>query len=410
MQDTLNKIINFTIFAARHSVKGGWVFWSWISFLIFVASMGVFTYADQWQNGLAVTGMSDQESWGFYVSNFTYLVGVAAAAVMLVIPAYIFHHEPAKRVVILGEGLAVAACIMCILFVSADMGHAERAWHMAPMIGKFNWPASLLTWDVIVLSGYLALNLFMPGYILYHAYYKTQANKTLVMVLAIVSMFWAISIHTITAFLFVSNTARPFWHSALSAPRFLASAFTSGPAFIIMAFTLMHKAKIFNIGWKVIDFLALIVAVSMQINLIMLLAELFTEFYNSGAHSASAHYLFMGLNGYHKLVPWIWSAMALNLVAAVLLMVEKTRKDHRILFVACMMAAVGVWIEKGMGFVIPGFIPTPLGEIFEYSPTLMEVKISLGILAIGMLAFTLMINALIPIKGEELGAHVDAGY
>ncbi len=405
----LKKIADFVGFCARNSIKGGEKLWYWIFFLTFFISMGAFTYYEQFTKGLVVTGMSDQVSWGLYVSNFTYLVGVAAAAVMLVIPAYIFHNPEAKRVVILGEGLAVAACVMCITFVTVDMGHPERVWHMMPYVGKFNWPASLLTWDVIVLTVYLLLNLLLPAYILYHDYHGTKANKKFILGVALLSMFWAISIHTITAFLFVSNTTRPFWHSALSAPRFLASAFTSGPAFIIIAFSIMHKLHIFKIGHKVIDMLAVIVAIAMQINLVMLMAELFTEFYNAGAHSASAHYLFLGLDGYTKLVPWIWTAITFNIIAAVLLMWEKTRTNDKTLLFACSLAVVGVWIEKGMGFVIPGFIPTPIGEIFEYGPNIIEVKISLGILALGMLIFTLMMNALATIKHDELGS-ADAPY
>ena len=402
--ETIKRIIEFIGFCAEHAFTGGRIFWIWLSFWVFLASVGIFSWMEQWDKGMVVTGLSDQVSWGLYVANFTYLVGVAAAAVMLVIPAYIFHNQEAKRVVILGEALAVAACIMAILFVTVDMGRPDRIWHFSPIIGKFNWPASLLTWDVIVLTGYLLLNLLLPGYILYHDYHGGKANKLTINGLAVLSMFWAISIHTITAFLFISNTSRPFWHSALSAPRFLASAFTSGPAFIILTFALMHKVKLFNIGWKIIDFLAIIVAVSMQINLIMLLAEVFTEFYNEGAHSASAHYLFLGLKGYNNLVPWIWTAIALNLIAVVLLMMKKTREHHKTLILACSMAIVGVWIEKGMGFVVPGFIPTPIGEIYEYSMTWMEIKISIGILAIGMIVFTLMLNALIPLKARELGA------
>ncbi len=405
---TIKNIGQFTLFCAEHAFKGGKIFWGWIFFLVFLASMGLFTYIEQWRKGMVTTGLSDQVSWGLYVANFTYLVGVAAAAVMLVVPAYIFHHKEAKRVVILGEALAVAACVMAILFVSVDMGRPDRIWHFTPFLGKFNWPSSLLTWDVIVLTGYLLINLCLPGYILYHDYYDSKADQRIINGVALLSMFWAISIHTITAFLFVSNTARPFWHSALSAPRFLASAFTSGPAFIIMTFALLHKVKIFHIGWNIINLLAIIVSIAMQINLVMLVAELFTELYNAGAHSASAQYLFLGLKGYHNLVPIIWTGILLNLGAAILLMVKKTRENHKILFLACAMAVVGVWIEKGPGFVIPGYIPTPIGEIFEYAPTQVEVQVSLGILAIGGLIFTLMLKTLIPLKAHELGTNTSS--
>jgi len=393
-------IIRFIIDCGKTVVNGSRAYWIWIGTLFFFISMGVFTYANQWRQGLAVTGMSDQVSWGFYVSNFTFLVGVAAAAVMLVIPAYIFRNEDAKRVVLLGEGLAVSASLMCMLFVAVDLGRPDRIWHLSPYPGLFNWPASLLTWDVIVLNGYLALNVLIPSYILYHQYQDKPYNKKLVFSGAVLSMFWAISIHTVTAFLFASNSARPFWASALVAPRFLATAFCAGPSFIIITFLIMNKIRAYKIGHKVIDMLAVIASISMQINLVMLGAELFVEFYAEGQHSASARYLFLGLGGKSGLVPWIWTAQALNITAALLLMIEKTRKNYRILFFACTMAVVGIWIEKGMGFVVPGFIPTPLGEVYEYLPTLMEVKVSLGVVAIGAFVFTMMMK---PMREIQVG-------
>lgn len=393
-------LIRFVLDCLKTALSGGRAYWVWIGSLLFFISMGVFTYANQTANGLVVTGMSDQVSWGFYVSNFTFLVGVAAAAVMLVIPAYIFHNPDAKKVVLLGEGLAVAASLMCMLFVAVDLGRPDRIWHLSPYPGMFNWPSSLLTWDVLVLNGYLALNLLIPGYILYHTYHGREYNKNLVFGAAVLSMFWAISIHTVTAFLFASNSARPFWSSALVAPRFLATAFCAGPAFIIITFLVMHRINAYKIGHKVIDMLAVIVAIAMQINLIMLAAELFVEFYAEGQHSANARYLFLGLGGKHGLVPWIWSAQLLNVSAVGILMVEKFRKNYYLLFAACSMAVVGIWIEKGMGFVIPGFIPTPLGEVFEYRPTIMEIKISLGVVAIGALVFTLMVK---PLRAIQMG-------
>ena len=390
----------------RDSIKeiltGGKVYWTWIIALIFFSFLGLFTYVGQFQTGLIKTGMSDQVSWGLYVANFTYLVGMAAAAVMIVIPAYIFHQESAKRVVIIGEGLAVAATIMCVLFVTVDMGRPDRVWHLFPVIGLFNFPYSLLTWDVAVLQGYMLLNLLVPGYILYHRYAGKSYNTKFVFFLAVISMFWAFSIHTVTAFLFSSNSARPFWHISLLAPKFIASAFTAGPAFIIIAFRIIKIRTTFDIPEKIINLLALIVTVAMQINLFMLGAELFTEFYAETSHSAHAHYLFFGLKGLNGLVPWIYTAILLNVVAVVLLMFHKTRTNTNTLTIACVLAAVGVWIEKGMGFVVPGFIPTPLGEIQEYLPTLTEVKVSLGVWAIGLLVFTVLVKAAIPIEDERL--------
>ena len=222
-------LIRFCIDSLKEMFQGPRAYHLWLIGLARVVSLGVFSYNQQLQEGLVVTGMSDQVSWGFYIANFAFLVGIAAAAVLLVIPAYLFHRQDIKQVVLIGEMMAVAAVVMAVLFVIVDLGRPDRIWHMIPVIGRFNWPTSLLAWDVVVLNGYLALNVIIPFYILFSHYRNREPNRKLYFPLVVVAMFWAISIHTVTAFLFSANSGRPFWHNALLAPRFIASAFASGP-------------------------------------------------------------------------------------------------------------------------------------------------------------------------------------
>jgi molybdopterin-containing oxidoreductase family membrane subunit len=391
-------VMHYLYDAVREMLRGSLAYWAWVWFLLLVIGGGLWFYIQQLQHGLVVTGMSDQVSWGFYIANFAFLVGVAASAVLLVIPAYIFHHADIKRTVLLGEGMAVAAVTMAMLFVIVDLGRPDRMWHMIPLLGEFNFPISLLAWDVVVLFGYLLLNFSIPAYIHFRHYKGLEPNFRLYFPFVVVAMFWAISIHTVTAFLFSANSARPFWNTALLGPRFIASAFVSGPALIIITMQIIRRVTRYPISQDVIRTMALIMAVCLQINLFFVGAELFTDFYNEGGHAASIRYLFLGLHGFGALQPWIWSALLLNIVALVILMIHPLRNNMALLNVACVMACVGIWIEKGMGLVVPGFIPTPLGEIFEYSPTTTELMISLGIWAIGLLLFTLLAKATIAIE------------
>ena len=402
----MNTALAFVVDGVREMLRGGPAYWRWLGLLGALIAVGLVCYAGQVDQGLVVTGMSDQVSWGFYISNFAFLVGIAAAAVLLVIPAYLFHRTDVKAVVLLGEGLAVAAVISAMLFVLADLGQPLRAWHMLPVIGRFNWPVSLLAWDVLVLNGYLALNLAIPAYVHYCHYRNREPVLKAYFPVVVVAMFWAVSIHTVTAFLFSANSARPFWNTALLGPRFIASAFVSGPALIILLLQLIRRVTDYPVQQSVIDTLALVMAVSLQISLFFVLAELFTDFYNESAHAGSIRYLFFGLAGLSKLQPWIWTALVLNLVAVVLLSVHRWRRATLTLNIACGLAFVGIWIEKGMGLVVPGFIPTPLGEVFEYSPTWRELGVSVGIWAIGALVFTLLAKASIAI---ELGRVRERG-
>lgn len=395
-------LIRFFADGTREVLRGGGLYWSWVSVLAALTGYGVLNYVAQLQQGLVITGMSDQVSWGFYISNFAFLVGIAASAVLLVIPAYIFHREDIKQVVLVGEGMAVAAVAMAMMFVIVDIGRPERLWHMIPGIGRFNFPTSLLAWDVVVLSGYLVLNFLIAFYVLFAHYRSREPSFRTYFPFVVIAMFWAISIHTVTAFLFSANPARPFWHTALLGPRFIASAFASGPALIILTMQIIRQKTVYPVSQSVIDTLALIMAIALQINIFFVGAELFTDFYNEGAHAASIHYLFLGLGGFDALRPWIWIALLMNVVAVVILMIHPLRRNILLLNLACVLVFVGIWIEKGMGLVVPGFIPTPLGEIFEYSPTLPEFAIAIGIWAFGILIFTLMAKVVIAIELGKL--------
>ena len=397
-------ILRFTLDAIRELFRGSRLYATWLLLLVFLFAQGVFFYSQQLQLGLVVTGMSDQVSWGLYIANFAFFVGIAAAAVLLVIPAYIFHREDVKQVVLLGEGLAVAAVTVAIMFVLADLGRPDRIWHMLPYIGRFNFPDSVLAWDVLVLSGYLLLNMALPCYMLFNHYQDREPESKMYFAFVVIAIFWAISIHTVTAFVFSSNPSRPMWHTSLLAPRFIASAFASGPALIIITLSLIRKQTSYPVGQGVINMLALIMAFAIQVNLFFVGTELFTDFYNEGGHGASARYLFLGLDGASNMRPWIWAALSMNVIAVVILMIHPLRENTRALIAACVLCFVGIWIEKGLGMVVPGFIPTTLGEVFEYSPSSTEVGVAIGIWSFGILLFTLLAKIIIALESGQLRA------
>jgi molybdopterin-containing oxidoreductase family membrane subunit len=369
-----------------------------MTILTLISLDGLYAYCQQLVHGLVTTGMTDQVSWGLYIANFTYLVGLAAAAAMLVIPVYIYRNMHLHDVVIFGELLAVAVIVMCLLFVMADLGRPDRFMHL---LWRFNFPLSMLTWDVIALNGYLLLNLHICGYLIYSAYCKRKPSPMFYVPFVFIAIAWAISIHTVTAFLYVGLGGRPFWNSAIIAPRFLASAFAAGPAFIILTLQVVRQFTRHRVSDDALLTLRRIVQVSMIINIFLLACEVFTEFYTDSAHVASARYLYFGLHGRHALVPWIWTAIAMNLVATGLLMLPASR-GLRLLNVACILSIVGIWIEKGMGLIVPAFVPTPLGEIVEYFPTIHEMVICLGIWAFGLLLYTIFVRISVPVLAGEL--------
>ena len=553
------KTRNYFVFlwrCSRIAFDGDWRYYAWMGFLSIFVLLGINAYAKQFVHGLITTGMSDQVSWGVYIANFTFIVGIAAAAAMVVIPVYIYGNRELHDMVIFGELLAVAAILMCLAFVTVDLGRPDRFWHLIPGIGKFNFPGSMLSWDVIVLNGYLLLNVHICGYLLYCRYSGRLPAKWFYIPFVFVAIAWAVSIHTVTAFLYVGLGGRPFWNSSIVGPRFLASAFTAGPALIILAMQIVRRvtatappaeaarwreataetgtrrpatladlevlgrhlpelgsvptearrgivetATLLEVGPGVIllhqgdtdkeaffvlkgrvvvmrqeagrfritrsagpgeqfgevsalagtpreataiaeeaatvlrlpvealrklmktppmnkvvrarmserlmitdralMMLRSIVQVSMLINVFLLVNEIFKEFYSRTSHVASSRYLFFGLHGHHALVPWIWTAIFFNLVAMFLLVLPVSR-SLKYLNLACVLAILGIWIEKGMGLVVPGFIPTPLGEMVEYSPSMNETLVCLGIWAFGLLCYTVFLRMSIPILQGRL--------
>jgi len=375
-------------------LRGGRKYWLLVSGLLLLIAAGLAAYLQQWNTGLAVTGLSRDISWGLYIANFTFFVGVAASAIMIVVPYYLHTAKEFRRILILGEFMAVAACLVAITFILVDLGQPARVLNII----LYPSPSSVIFWDVVVLTVYLLLNIVL-GWVALDAEYKEVNPPGWLKPLAIISIVWAVSIHTVTAFIYAGLAARIFWLTALLAPRFLASAFASGPALLILLALAMKKWGNFDPGNQSLDKVAKIVAYAISITVFFLLLEVFTVFY-SRVPEAMAHfqYLLFGLDGHYGLVPWAWASVLLACVAIVLLVIPSSRKNHGILALACAAVFIAIWIDKGLGLVIPGFVPSPLGEISEYTPTLIEILITLGVWAMGGLIVTLLFKVVLNIR------------
>jgi Ni/Fe-hydrogenase subunit HybB-like protein len=399
--ETLATFGHFTRDTLGLLVKGDRYYYLWVGFLLLLMALGGFAYAGQLSHGLIVTHMRDQVSWGFYIGNFTFLVGVAAAAIMLVIPAYIYHWGPIKEVTLLGELLAVSALVMCLGFVLVDIGRVDRFWHIIPMVGRLNLPSSLLAWDVIALNAYLLLNWSVVTYLLFCSYKGIPYNKAIVYPMVLASIPMAVSIHTVTAFLYNGLAARPFWNSAILAPRFLASAFCSGPAILLVLLQILRKTTRLQVKDEAIFKVAELMAYTMGFNLLLTAAEVFKEFYSATEHLVFIRYLFFGLKGHHGLVPFAWASVATGLAAFLLFLIPRTRTNWVTLNLGCVLIYASVYIEKGMALIIPGLTPDVLGDIYVYRPALTEVLVAAGIFALGFLVFTLMLKIAVPIMLGE---------
>jgi Ni/Fe-hydrogenase subunit HybB-like protein len=393
----VQKLMSFAPDYIRYIIIGSKKFYAWMGFLALLSAIALYGFYLQNTEGLIVTGLTSQIHDGLYFANLVFLVGVAAGAVTIVFPAYVYHHKAMHEVTVLGEMLAISAVIMVMLFVFAHMGRPDRLWHMIPYIGIYNMPGSMLAWDVLVLNGYLVLNFICGFYYLYIKYTGGEVNRKFFMPLVYLSIVWALSIHTVTAFLIATLPARPMWFHSMMPIRFIMTAFAAGPCLIILAFMIIRKNTKLWIQDEAINLLSMIITWCLGIALFLTLSEIVVELYARTEHANGLYYLMFGLHGLTRLVPWFWGSLAAMLVAFVMFLIPSVRTNYRLLPIACVLGFGGIWVEKGMGLIVPGFIPTPIGEVTEYYPTLIEIMMSIGLWAMGFFILTILLKGAIGI-------------
>lgn len=372
---------------------------AWVLLLLVIVGIGFLNYLRQWSIGLGITGMSRNVSWGLYIGQFTFLVGVAASAVMLVLPYYLHNYKVFGRLTVLGEFLAVASVTMCLTFIIVDLGRPDRAFNVL----LYPTPNSVLFWDMVVLNGYLFLNILI-GWVVLGCERRNAPPPSWIKPFIYLSIPWAISIHTVTAFLYAGLPGRGFWLTALMAPRFLASAFASGPALLILFCLFLRKFTKFDAGWEAIQTLAKIVTYAMVVSVFFIGCELFTVYYSQiPEHMNHFAYLFTGLHGHGNLVPLMWIFAILAALGVILMVNPNTRNSETILPIGCACVFFSLWIEKGISLVVGGFIPSPLETITQYTPTLPELSITLGVWAMGFLILTILYKVAIGVRAELEG-------
>ena len=384
------------MFMFEKALSGGRRYYLWLLLLLLLVGAGVVAYLRQLDQGLGITGLGRDVTWGLYIAQFTFFVGVAASAVMVVLPYYLHDYKQFSKITILGEFLAISCVTMCMLFVFVDMGQPMRVLNVL----LYPTPWSMMFWDMLSLGGYLLLN-GVIALVTLSAERKDVKPPAWIRPIIIISIPWAVSIHTVTAFLYSGLPGRPFWMTAILAPRFLASAFASGPALLVLVCLLLRRLTAFDAGREAIQKLAVIVTYALAVSVFFVLVELFTVFYSQLPEDVEHfRFVFAGLEGNAELVPWMWTSALLAIVALALLLVPSARRNERVLAAACVMVFASLWIEKGLGLIVGGLIPSPLGAIAHYVPTLPEIAIVLGIWAIGSLLLTLFYRIALSVRGQ----------
>ena len=394
------------MFMIEKAVVGSRRYWIWILCLLAVIGIGFLCYLWQMRYGLGITGLSRNVTWGLYIGQFTFFVGVAASAVMVVLPYYLHNHKEFGRIAILGEFLAISAVTMCMLFVFVDMGQPTRVLNVL----LHPTPRSMMFWDFVSLGGYLALN-GVIALVTLSAERKGVAPPGWIKPIILLSIPWAISIHTVTAFLYSGLPGRSFWLTAILAPRFLASAFAAGPALLILLCMLLRKLTGYDVGTQALRGLAVIVTYAMLINVFFLLMELFTAYYSQiPEHMEHFQNMYTGMPGHASpLLFWGRASVALMAIALGLLLIPGKWRNERTLALACVVTFLSLWIDKGLCLVVSGFMPSPLGAMTGYTPTLPEILINAAVWAVGALMITVFYKIALSVREGVLLLPVEHG-
>jgi molybdopterin-containing oxidoreductase family membrane subunit len=383
------------------ALKGSTGYWVWMLFLLSIMGVGALSYVQQFNYGLGITGMSRDVTWGVYISQFTFLVGVAAGGLMLVLPYYLHNYKAFGRIVILGEFMAIAAIVMCLMFIIADLGQPMRAINVL----LFPTPNSMLFWDMIVLNVYLVLNI-LCGWVVLHSEYKGIKYPRWIKPFIYLSIPWAISIHTVTAFLYSGLPGRHFWLTAILAPRFLASAFAAGPALLLIIAMVLKRITKFDVGREAQDKLVTIIGYAAMLNFFFLGCEFFVAYYSQiPGHMHTLDYLYWGIGHgdqvYNNLVPFMRASVVMGLAGIALIFVSRAKKSDGLLVVSCLLIFISFWIDKGLGLVLGGFVPSPLDYVTEYVPSGQELAITAAVWATGALILSILYKVAISVKLEK---------
>jgi molybdopterin-containing oxidoreductase family membrane subunit len=137
-------------------------------------------------------------------------------------------------------------------------------------------------------------------------------------------------------------------------------------------------------------------------NVFFVSLELFTAIYsNIPEHLHHFEYMYFGLGDATNLVPFMWISVALAVVSLILLINPRFRHQEKYMVLACIAVFASLWIDKGLGMVVTGFVPNPLERITEYAPTLPEIAITLAIYSVGALILTVLYKVAITVRKAE---------
>lgn len=370
---------------------------------VFVQHAPVFLASNS--GGLVLTGVNEDVPWGLYISFFTFWVGVAASAVIFSFAAYVFGDKHFKRIVPLAEAQAIVALVITVWGIVANLGRPERALVLMPQLAN---PRSMLDWDFIVIFTYMALNAVAFVYTVHKYRLGEDLPRGFIVPFMIVSTPFAIGIHTVTAWMFHALTSRPALNTALLAPRFIATAFASGPALLLLLVYILEKTT----SWLKVDFSVYrrtlnVIVISLATGLFFTPAEFHEALWYTTEPLKRGQLLATLLGGGIPLLTtlfWLW--LSLGVAAAILGMLPPVRSSKAGIAFTALVTFIAVFSEKTLATILPGFVVNPLGLQASYNITPLEVFVSIGIHATVFILFAILVRSyIVTLRSMEAGVQ-----
>lgn len=392
--------------AVRPIVEPGALFWPTMLVLAIIILGGAIAFLQQLQFGLGVTGLNQQVTWGFYITDMVFFIGLSYGGAVTSAVLRLTNAPWRAPMVRMAEAMALVTLMIGSLFPIIDLGRPDRLT-MLILHGQVGSP---VVWDVVAINIYmLATIIFLflpliPDIAFCRDYLGPAAGRMRKLLYERLSLGWrgterernvlernmtlvavaiiplAVSVHSVLAFLF-GMTVRPGWNSTLFAPYFVVGALLSGVAMVILVVAAFRKAYhleafITDIHFK---YLAnMVLALAMAYGYFMF-AEMMTEGYKMegfSEHQGSGALLQAVMLG--KYAPLFWGFVLGGLALPIALLSLPFTRTVGGITAASALIVVAMWLKRFIIIVPSMAAPMMPTEWGAYWPSRVEVAVTLA--------------------------------
>jgi molybdopterin-containing oxidoreductase family membrane subunit len=342
----------------------GPAFYWMVGILMAILAFALFTYIIQIRLGLGITGLAQPISWGFYIVNFVFFIGISHAGTLISAILRLSKAEWRRPITRMAEVITAIVLAIGGLHPIIDQGQPERILHLVTS-GRLQSP---LLWDVTSITAYFAAStvyLYLPlipdiailrdrgikprwlYQFLSWGWQGTEKQKKIldraINILMVMVIPIAVSVHTVISYIF-AMTIQPGWHSTIFGPYFVAGAIFSGIAALLIVMIAFRKVYHLERYLKEIHFkyLSTLLLIMSLIWFYFTFSEYLTTFYG---HEPDEMKVF-----FYKLIgdfsPYFWIMVFCNFILPVSILSNKKTRNITGIFIASVGVLIGMWLER----------------------------------------------------------------